>query len=218
VDGSAPAAQIVSIAIGGSGTLPWSALSNAFWASVSPASGSAPATLSVSVNPANLAAGSYTGAVQIVTTGSPVSVSMTLVVQGTQPAGTITGVANGASFDPAFASATWVSIFGTNLSATSTGWGAATSQTVCCQPRWMACRSPSTAFLRTWSTSAHSDQRAGSRRSNHRRRTGAGDHGRAESNSFTAQKQQFAPAFFTFDNGKYVAAQHSNYSLLGAPA
>jgi uncharacterized protein (TIGR03437 family) len=38
-----------------------------------------------------------------------------------------------------------------------------------------------------------------------------------KSNSFTAQKQQFAPAFFTFDNGRYVAAEQSDYSLLGAP-
>jgi uncharacterized protein (TIGR03437 family) len=37
------------------------------------------------------------------------------------------------------------------------------------------------------------------------------------SNTFTAQKQQFSPAFFTFDNGKYVAAEHANYTLLGAP-
>jgi uncharacterized protein (TIGR03437 family) len=36
------------------------------------------------------------------------------------------------------------------------------------------------------------------------------------SNSFTAQKQPYAPAFFTFDNGKYVAAEHSDYTLLGA--
>jgi uncharacterized protein (TIGR03437 family) len=38
-----------------------------------------------------------------------------------------------------------------------------------------------------------------------------------KSNSFTAQKQQFAPAFFAFDNGKYVAAEHADYSLLGPP-
>ena len=28
--------------------------------------------------------------------------------------------------------------------------------------------------------------------------------------------RSYAPAFFTFDSGKYVAAEHSNYSLLGA--
>ena len=70
-----------------------------FWTSVSPASGSASGTVSVSVNPANLAAGTYTGNVQVTgAPGSPASVAMTLVVQGTQAAGTITGVANGGSF------------------------------------------------------------------------------------------------------------------------
>jgi uncharacterized protein (TIGR03437 family) len=38
-----------------------------------------------------------------------------------------------------------------------------------------------------------------------------------QSNSVPAQKQQFAPSFFTFDNGKYVAALHNaNYSYVGA--
>ena len=37
------------------------------------------------------------------------------------------------------------------------------------------------------------------------------------SNSLTAQKQQFSPAFFTIYNGVYVAALHANYTLLGKP-
>jgi uncharacterized protein (TIGR03437 family) len=38
------------------------------------------------------------------------------------------------------------------------------------------------------------------------------------SNGFPVGTQQFAPAFFTLDGGKYVAAQHSaDYSLIGAP-
>jgi uncharacterized protein (TIGR03437 family) len=41
--------------------------------------------------------------------------------------------------------------------------------------------------------------------------------GGQESNSFTANTQQFAPAFFTFAGGKYVAAQHADYSYVGAP-
>jgi uncharacterized protein (TIGR03437 family) len=39
-----------------------------------------------------------------------------------------------------------------------------------------------------------------------------------ESNSFTANTQQFAPAFFTFAGGKYVAALHADYSYLAAPS
>ncbi len=36
------------------------------------------------------------------------------------------------------------------------------------------------------------------------------------SNSLTAQKTQFSPAFFTIDNGVYVAALHSDYTLVGS--
>jgi uncharacterized protein (TIGR03437 family) len=217
VGGSAPAAQNVSIAIGGSGTLPWSVVSNVFWATVSPASGSASAKVSVSVNAANLAAGTYTGSLQIVTTGGPVSVSMTLVVQGVQPAGTVTAVANGASFQLGFASATWVSVFGTNLSATIATWGAGgfgsgmlpasldgVSVAINGIPAYVEYISPTQINVLV-----PDDPTTGAVQV---QVTVAGQ----KSNSFTAQKQSYAPAFFTFDNGKYVAAEHSNYSLLGA--
>jgi uncharacterized protein (TIGR03437 family) len=36
------------------------------------------------------------------------------------------------------------------------------------------------------------------------------------SNSLTAQKQQYAPAFFTIDGGTYVAARHLNGTLVSA--
>jgi uncharacterized protein (TIGR03437 family) len=36
------------------------------------------------------------------------------------------------------------------------------------------------------------------------------------SNSLTAQKTQFFPAFFTIDNGAYVAALHADYTLVGS--
>ena len=218
VNGTAPASQNVSIAIGGSVALPWSAVSSVFWASVSPASGSASATLSVSVNAANLAAGSYTGTLQIVTAGSPASVSMTLVVQGTQPAGVITGVANGGGFDPGFASATWVSIFGTNLSARTASWGASdfangmlpasldgvtvTINNIPAYVEYISATQINVLAPDAPTTGAVQVQV-----------TVAGQTG----NTFTAQKQQFAPAFFTFDSGKYVAAEHTDYTLLGAP-
>ena len=216
--GTAPAPQNVSIAIGGSGALPWSVVSSAFWATVSPASGSASATLAVSVNPANLAAGSYTGSLQIVTAGSTATVAMTLVVQGTQPPGTITGMANGASFGPGFASATWVSIFGTGLSARTATWSAGNftngalpasldgvTVTINNMPAYVEYISPTQINVL-----APDDPTTGNIQ------VQVITAGQA-SNSFTAQKQQFAPAFFTFDNGKYVAAEHADYSLLGSP-
>ena len=216
--GAPPAPQNVSVSIGGSGTLSWSAASSVFWASVSPASGGASATLAVSVNAANLTAGSYTGAVQIAAAGSTASVSLTLVVQGTQPAGTITGVANGASFATDFASATWISIFGTGLSSRTATWGSnnfangmlptsldGVSVTINKVPAYVEYVSPGQINVL-----APDDPTTGAVQVEV---TTAGQ----VSSSFTAQKQQFSPAFFTFDNGKYVAAEHANYTLLGAP-
>jgi hypothetical protein len=84
VGGSVPATQGISIANTGGGTLSWVASASAAWVGLSSASGTAPATLSVSVTPATLAAGSYSATVLITAagaTGSPASVSVTLVVQ-----------------------------------------------------------------------------------------------------------------------------------------
>src|SRR5208283_742721 len=106
--GALPAAQSVAIGNTGGDTLAWTASSDSYWLAVSAASGSAPATLAVSVNPVNLAAGTYTGNVRITAagaTGSPATVPVTLTVSGTQPAGVITGVLNGASYQPGFAAA-----------------------------------------------------------------------------------------------------------------
>jgi uncharacterized protein (TIGR03437 family) len=223
VGSSAPAAQTVSITNAGSGTLSWTATSSVFWASLSAAAGNAPATLSVSVNPANLAAGSYTGSVQITAagaTGSPASIGLTLVVQGTQPAGVVTAVANGASFQTNFAASTWVSIFGTNLSTSTEEWGGSdfvngmlpttldgVSVTINGMPAYVEFISPTQINVL-----APDDATTGTVQV---QVTTAGQ----QSNSFAAQKQQYSPAFFTFDNGKYVAALHnSNYSYVGAPS
>jgi uncharacterized protein (TIGR03437 family) len=222
VGGAAPAAQSVAIANAGSGTLSWTASSSVFWASLSAASGSAPATLSVTVNPANLAAGSYAGNVQIAAagaTGSPVSIALALVVKGTQAAGNITAVTNAGSFQSGFASATWVSIFGTNLSASTEIWNGSdfvngvlptsldgVSVTFNGIPAYVYFISPT-----QMNVLAPDDPATGAVQV---QVTAAGQ----KSNSFTAQKQPYSPSWFTFDNGKYVAALHnSNYGYVGAP-
>jgi uncharacterized protein (TIGR03437 family) len=66
------------------------------WLSATPASGVTPGTVTVSVNPASLAAGTYNGTVTITAsaTGSPISIPVTLTVQ-TGPS--VTSVANAAS-------------------------------------------------------------------------------------------------------------------------
>ena len=219
--GAAPAAQSISIANSGTGTLSWIASTSVSWATLSAASGSAPATLSVAVNPASLAAGTYTGNVQIAAagaSGSPATVTLTLIVAGAQPGVVVTGVVNGGSFEAGFASATWVSIFGTNLSASTATWSASNfvngalptsldgvSVTIDGKPAYVEYNSATQINVLAPDDAA----------------TGAVQilvtAAEQTSNSFTAQKQTYAPAWFTFANGKYVAAEHADYSLLGAP-
>jgi len=215
--GAAPAAQTVSIANGGGGTLSWTASGGAFWVSLSSTSGGAPGTLSVAVNPANLAAGSYTATVTIAATDptiSPVSVTVTFVVAGTQTPGTITGVANAAGYQNNFASATWVAIFGTNLSQLTYTWQSSDfvngalptslegiSVTIDGVPAYVYYISPTQINVL-----APDDATLGSVQV---QVTTAGQ----ASNVVTAQKNQFSPAFFTLD-GTHVAALHADYSVV----
>ena len=129
----------------------------------------------------------------------------------------ITAVANGAGFQAGFASATWISIFGTNLSQTTRTWQdsdfgngllptslSGVSVTVNGLPAYVEYISPTQinvlapddAMLGTVQVQVTTAQ--------------------GRSNSFAAQKQQFAPAFFTVGSG-YVAAQHADYSYVGKP-
>jgi hypothetical protein len=89
--GANPAGQSLSISNTGGGTVNWTASSNQTWLSVSPTSGTAPSTATVSVNITGLAAGTYNGAITISATGAtntPLSVPVTLTVN---PTGGCTG-------------------------------------------------------------------------------------------------------------------------------
>jgi len=84
-----PVSLPLSVANTGGGTLSWTASDNAAWLSVSPGNGTAPSTLTVSVDTAGLAAGTYDGAVTIVSAGaagSPGVVPVTLTVTDSPPA------------------------------------------------------------------------------------------------------------------------------------
>jgi uncharacterized protein (TIGR03437 family) len=215
-----PAAQDISITNGGAGTLSWTASGGAFWTVLSATSGNAPGTLSVSVNPANLAAGTYTTAVTIAAADAgigPVTISVTLVVQGTQPAGTVTAVLNAGSFQPGIASGAWVSIFGTNLSQRTYTWQASdivdgklptslqgVSVTINGLPAYIDYISPTQINVL-----APDDATVGPVQV---QVTTA----QQTSNAMTAQKGPFAPAFLTL-NGTSVAALHADFSLVGAP-
>jgi uncharacterized protein (TIGR03437 family) len=129
----------------------------------------------------------------------------------------ITSVTNGASFQNGFASATWVSIFGANLSQTTRGWQdsdivngllptslSGVSVTINGLPAYVEYMSPTQINVL-----APDDATVGAVQVQVTTAQGS-------SNIFTAQKQQFAPAFFTM-GGTYAAAQHADYSYVGKP-
>jgi uncharacterized protein (TIGR03437 family) len=220
--GTVPSAQPIEIANSGTGTaaLSWTATASDSWLSISAASGTAPSTASVSVSPAALSAGTYTGSIQISATGasnSPVSVAVTLTVAPAAPAVTVASVVNAGSFQPGIASGAWISIFGANLSQSTYLWQASdivngalptslqgVSVTVNGLPGYVDYVSPTqiNALAPDDATLGPVPVQV----------TTAGQ----TSNVLTVQKSQFAPAFLTL-NGTYVAALHADYSLIGAP-
>jgi hypothetical protein len=107
--GGNPANQTVSITNTGGGTLNWAATDNASWLTISPASGTAPSTLTASISISGLAAGDYNGTITISATGatnSPVSVPVTLTVNSAGGTELITNGGFEASSAPWVASGT----------------------------------------------------------------------------------------------------------------
>jgi uncharacterized protein (TIGR03437 family) len=221
VGGTVPAAQEISIANGGSGALAWTASGGAFWAALSAASGTTPSTQLVSVNPANLAAGTYTTTFTIASADAAiasVAISVTLIVQGTPSAGAITAVVNAGSYQPGLSSGAWISIFGTNLSQRTYTLQASdivngalptslqgVSVTIDGLPAYIDYISPTQINVL-----APDDAKLGSVDV---QVTTAGQ----PSNAVTVQKTQFSPAFLTLD-GKAVAALHADFTLISASA
>jgi hypothetical protein len=86
---SNPAAQSFTISNSGTGTLNWTASDNASWLSLSNTTGTAPATISTSVNTNGLAVGTYNAQITINSSGaqgSPKTINVTLSVgSSTQP-------------------------------------------------------------------------------------------------------------------------------------
>jgi uncharacterized protein (TIGR03437 family) len=78
----APPAQTLNVTSGGAVPVSAAASSPGNWLAVSPASATTPVNLSVSVNPAGLAPGSYTGSISLSSAAAPtVTVPVTLTVQ-----------------------------------------------------------------------------------------------------------------------------------------
>lgn len=113
-----PAAQTISVSNAGGGSLTWVASSNVAWLSVLPTSGTAPSTISVAVNPANLAVGTYSGTITISSAGIA-SQTITVTLKVSVPVPSITGVVNAASFQPGMVPGGLATLFGKSLSPIS---------------------------------------------------------------------------------------------------
>jgi hypothetical protein len=90
--GSNPAAQNVSVSNGGGSVLNWSASSSQSWLGVSPASGTAPGSISLQPNLSGLAAGTYTAAVTVNAPGAgnaPQTITVSLTVAAPAPVLTV---------------------------------------------------------------------------------------------------------------------------------
>ena len=88
VGGANPADKTLTVTNAGGGTLGYTASDNASWLAVSPASGSAPGTLTVSVNAAGLGQGTYNGIVTVTASGaggSPATIPVTFTVSALPP-------------------------------------------------------------------------------------------------------------------------------------
>ncbi|MCB0211409.1 MAG: PKD domain-containing protein [Anaerolineae bacterium] len=96
-NGSNPPSQSFSITNAGTGPLSWTADDNKPWLNIGYKSGTAPATVDVSVNIAGLAPGTYSGKIMITSPnvqGSPQNIDVTLVVASPPSPSPIELVAN----------------------------------------------------------------------------------------------------------------------------
>jgi peptidoglycan/xylan/chitin deacetylase (PgdA/CDA1 family) len=104
--GTNPAAKELSVTNTGGGTMNWTASDDQSWMSVSPSSGPAPGTITVTPSITGLTAGTYQGTVTVTAagaTGSPKTIPVTLTVNPQPPVDqpptvTINTPADGASY------------------------------------------------------------------------------------------------------------------------
>jgi uncharacterized protein (TIGR03437 family) len=112
---------ISTVPISGSPQWTASVVPGANWLTVSPTSGANAGTLHIAVNGTGLSRGAYTGIVTVQSAdGIPQAISIPVAfVVGASQSTAITAVANGASYAQAFAPGTLMTVFGTQLSAST---------------------------------------------------------------------------------------------------
>jgi uncharacterized protein (TIGR03437 family) len=135
---------------------------------------------------------------------------------GPRPSISAGGVVNGGSFQPGFAQNTWVTIRGTNLAANTRTWGGndfvgnrlptaldGTAVNINGKPAYVYFISPTQLNVLSPVDTATGNVAVEVVRDGVR------------SDAFTAIKSAFSPAFFIFNNDRYIAATHANGSFLG---
>lgn len=195
---------------------PWLASASAPWITITSAvAGVGGGAVSYAIA-ANTTPVPRTGVITIAGQTFPVSQSVTA---GLRPVISANGVVNGASYQPGMASATWIAIFGSNLAPVTQAWGAldfvgnrlptqlgGVSVSIDGKPAYIYYISPTQINMLApdylaEAVSVEVDTPDG------------------RSNAVTAQKTQFSPALFLFDQGgrKYAAAVHLDGAYV-APA
>jgi uncharacterized protein (TIGR03437 family) len=114
--GKVPASQGVLLwNVPGGSDVNWTAASSADWLAVSPSSGWTPSSLSVSVSPSKLGAGSYAGSVTVSSPGLP-SETIRVTLRVAAPVPSISSIVNAASFQAGMVPGGLATLFGRNLS------------------------------------------------------------------------------------------------------
>jgi uncharacterized protein (TIGR03437 family) len=118
--------QTISLSSPRSGLAFTTGVSGGSWLSVSPSTGSTPANVSVSINPAGLGIGTYTATITVLSSGAsnPVqTIPVSLVVNppAVPPSFTAAGIVNAASFVAGLVPGSLATLFGKGLSIVSGG-------------------------------------------------------------------------------------------------
>src|ERR1019366_6443317 len=127
-----PSAQSITVTVAGANRLFQATVSappNGKWLTVTPSAAATKATLIVAVTAKDLAAAVYNGVITLAVEGIPnssVTIPVTFTITAPTPVQKPTiaagGVVDAAGLGPAIAPGTWVSLFGTSLSATTRAW------------------------------------------------------------------------------------------------
>jgi uncharacterized protein (TIGR03437 family) len=225
--GPDPPAQSINVTVVGLNRLFQATVSappNGKWITVSPTAALTPATLSVAVTVKDLAAAVYNGTLTLAVGGLPngsVTIPVTFTIQAPLQGPTISagGVVDAAGFGKAIAPGTWVSVFGTALSATTRAWRDADfvngqlptsldgiSVTINGKSAAVALISPTQINVL-----AADDTTTGLVPVVVKNTVGT-------SVAVLALQQTAAPALFEFPGGKYAVGEHGDGSLLAGPA